>query len=227
MELTENRSDCVGPPWFAPGDTVRIKPHITGPQLYPDIRYQHPKAGLEFVVELNIPPSFKYDSPNKCSLRRLKEDGSDVYTENVHGKHLELVTKGPGFYTAGASVPFSKRELANQRLEAFRQKFIDTPVPEHEGFINAATFLAWLYLNNDRGFRNIVRSMWRKDGSVNPNKIKKAFQDRKLVMDDWAMQPHIEVPPEYNRHWLPGRDRLHVRWQEVADMFHRNIEGAT
>ncbi|UUZ75473.1 hypothetical protein LP414_27545 [Polaromonas sp. P1(28)-13] len=161
---------------FEPGDTVLIKPHTTGPLLYPDIRYPHPGAGLEYVIERQETARWIYDTDRKCHLRRLKEDGLDIDDQRVHPGHLELVKKGPGAYTPGVSVPFSQRELSDQRTAAFRQKFLDTPVPTHEGFVNAATYLAWLYLNNDSGFMGTVASLRRMDGTINPNKIEKEFK---------------------------------------------------
>jgi len=89
----------------------------------------------------------------------------------------------------------------------------------HNGFDNLATHLAWLYLNNESKALQAVRRQYRKDGSVNPNKVAKIFKEHGLKIDDWALEPQID-PPAGIRVW--DKHRPHVNWEQVAYEFRKD-----
>jgi hypothetical protein len=88
----------------------------------------------------------------------------------------------------------------------------------YEGFVNAATFLAWFYIKNDQKCLNAVTSQRRKNGTINPEKIRKMFYQYKLKVDDWAFEHPIKPPEGYN-HVLVDRWKPKVNWLEIAGNF--------
>ncbi|MCC5612179.1 hypothetical protein LC612_36995, partial [Nostoc sp. CHAB 5834] len=81
----------------------------------------------------------------------------------------------------------------------------------YEGYTNAPTYLAALYLRADGRHNQAVRSMTRKDGSINPNRVRKYFYGAKLQIDDWAwFTPGVVERNEF---------RNEVNWAEIAKEF--------
>lgn len=112
----------------------------------------------------------------------------------------------------------SPDELRKERYDQFVSKALahDT---SHQGFTNPATYLAYLYLNNDKDFSTWVKRNVRKNGTVNPSKVEKYFGARHKV-DSWAFECPIGVPAEFNRCVIQGlRAKMSVKWGEVANMF--------
>lgn len=111
--------------------------------------------------------------------------------------------------------PLSNQELYQKRREVFNHQ-VSLLDQSFEGFANAATYLAWLYLNNEPRFHNWLQGNRRKDGSVNPNKVQKEFLRMGIEIDDWASQPIISTeefkapPPKIN-------------WREVAENFNQQL----
>lgn len=201
-----------------PGDAVRIKEYVTAPMLYPNDFYTVPAVKNCVVESLQKNTGWPYpESTARCEW--LDESGAQAITRSVELRHLELVRKGPGYFVQGVSRPYSQRELSEQRLKAWRAKVDAAPIPEHQGFRNAATFLAWRYLMDTPAFCQNVPGLRRQDGTINPNKIEKEFRRLRLRVDVWAFDCPIDEPPEYKHCWRPGTERLEVRWQDIADYF--------
>jgi hypothetical protein len=200
------------------GDTVRIKEHRKTPSLYPDRTFTYPAE--EGCVVLSLRKKYHWQTEaEQAHCVKLTAGGSDVEDHFVKLHTLELVSKGGGHYVPGVSLPFSLRELKQQRWDAFAEQAWATPIPKHCGYSNASTFLAHLYLSQCKGFMGSLPGMRRQDGSVNPNKVKKAFQHAKLVIDDWAYVHPLAVPDEFDRYSMRWRERMNINWTEVAEAF--------
>lgn len=129
-----------------------------------------------------------------------------------------------------------------QLLEAGKNRLpligIDTPLPEYyarhtiyedyeykdrkadkrfQGYTNAATHLAALYLANDYGAYQALHRERRADGTINPNKVEKIFKQFKLVVDAWAFEPFIPFPHNWNGPTHVYKPR--INWAEVAEDF--------
>lgn len=112
---------------------------------------------------------------------------------------------------------------------------IDTAITEwyalrfddsYQGFCNPATYLAHLYLNNESTFHRMLPSLWRKDGTINPEKVKKAFKTLKLKIDEWAYECRFTAPIFQKEKFELFSKRVALRlgqvdWNEVAAQFKR------
>lgn len=200
------------------GDTVNIREHRKTPSMYPDRTFTYPAEERCVVLSLRKRHLWCAEA-EQAHCVKLTGDGADVEDHFVKLHTLELVSKGSGHYVPGVSLPFSQRELKQQRWDAFAEQAYATPIPKHCGFSNASTFLAHLYLSQYKGFMGSLPGMRRQDGSVNPNKVEKAFRHARLVIDDWAYVHPLAVPGEFDRYSMPWRRALNINWLEVADSF--------
>lgn len=222
-ETTAQRS-CAVAGEIEPGDRVRILRHITGPTLYPDIRYEHPAAGEVHVVE-SMPPKRwgSYYQDATANLRYLDAHGGHSW-HFVHPSNLELVEKGLGSYVPGVSLRFSVDELRHQRWEAYLERLRVSLNEEcrtgYNGFVNPATFLAALAIDNDSAALHFAHRKRRRDGSLNPCWARQAFKMTKLQIDAWALDPLVEVPGEFASYVLPTELRRVVYWGSVAMHLH-------
>ena len=207
-----------------PGDRARILRHITGPRHYPDIRYEHPAAGEVHVVE-SMPPKRwgSFCSDATANLRYLNAHGGHSW-HFVHPSNLELVEKGLGSYVPGVSLPFSADELRHQRWETYVERLRVALNEEHRtgysGFVNPATFLAALAIDNDSTALHYAHSKRRRDGSLNPCWALQAFKMTRFKIDAWALDPLVEVPGEFASYVLPTELRRDVSWSSVAEHLH-------
>lgn len=148
-------------------------------------------------------------------IHDAESKGGQSYA-NYHSYKLEGLTvleRGDGRFELGVTHPFSERELAAQRLKAFMAR-IAAADTTYEGFVNAPTYVAHLYISQERKLLNELRSYVRKDGSINPDKVEKAFYRAGLTIDGWAREPILSVPEEF-AHWS-NRWRQGVDWKSLA-----------
>lgn len=129
-----------------------------------------------------------------------------------------LVAKGPGRFELGVTHPYSEEELKQQRWDAYVAR-VHLHDLTHQGYSNSATFLAALYLDQSTAFRAQLPGMWRKDGTVNADKVRKAFGQLGMTIDPWAYECPVEAPEEFQHYHNPIRAKLNVNWDEVAAEF--------
>ena len=206
---------------FEPGDKVSILEHRRAPALYPNCVYTEP-ASEGWVVAGHAPLSRPWQ--NKWMLERIDPNNGEATRNFIDGGYMALVEKGPGSFIPGVSRPYSEREIKAQRFDAFLERLDAATQPDklkHQGYSNAATFLAVTYLRNDHRFaEQMVPQLRRKDGSLNPERVRKAFSTLGLRVDGWATESPIDVPGEF-AHYNHGAPmwRLNVNWPEVAEDF--------
>lgn len=208
---------------FNIGDTVRILPY----QVTTMYGYKMEGYGSGQVGKISR-LSQDYDwrrAPTHAEVEWLTDNGAEHYSGSYPLGGLEVVAKGDGTFIPGVTLPFSQRELREQRWTAF-EAAANAVDWTHEGFSNAASFLAWVYLNQDPRARAQLCAMQRKDGSVNPGKVEKLFGHMGLTIDDWAYACPLDIPNEFltRLNSNPVRNRQCVNWQEVADQFHRDVK---
>jgi hypothetical protein len=212
----QNYLPCYGPIPFEPGDRVTIKAHTWAPRLYPDTIVNEPETTGWVVAGVG----WCFDDRRAVRLERLVEGEDSFQLEFKHPDLLVLEQKGRGIFEAGIDRPFSPKELRMARFEKFKEKLLQAVLTRYEGYRNPATFLASLHLRNDPGFMNsVLPGLVRKDGTINPNRIEKAFRDRGHRLDPWVHQSPIDVPPEFANYRLPELCHLNVDWAEVAEDF--------
>lgn len=200
------------------GDTIRIV-HLMVGRMYIATPCSWSIGRLAIVTSIK-PYQYLSSTSHYSSSVGIRILDTDVpYNEFDIDDHkyetIELVSKGDGRAVGGIHYNFTEAELKDQRFEAFRYKCSQHDFT-YEGFSNAATYLAWLYLNNCNTF--IIRDrtqMARKDGTLNPGKIHKYFYAAGLSVDDWALECPLDTPEEFkhynNREYIPT-----VNWAEVA-----------
>lgn len=199
------------------GDRVRITRHMIGRMVAGGPWHDESVEGKDGIITLI--DVRKWD--RRVAYIRMIDTGYvfglDEFDRNHWG--FETVAKGNGTVTPGVDYPFTEDELRKQRFDTFvaRVRAVDQ---RHQGYSNAATFLAVLYLRNHSGFmRHILPDLQRKDGTVNPDRLRSMFYSLKLTIDAWAQACPIELPPEFARYNIPGMPR--VNWDEVAADFKR------
>lgn len=213
-----------------PGDSVRVLKHVTAPILYPFDHYTVAESDGWVVVSLNKGKASGITM--SLSLVKMMDNGEHRHT-SVDLAHVELVEKGEGRFIPGKSVPFSLTELKKQRFDKFRRELamaIRQKLEQgFEGYSNAATHLAALYLRQEPKWVNSwAPAMRRQDGRINPKKVRKAFKDLNLKVDDWAYECPIEIPDEFKVGWYDVEIRqwlgaFRVNWEEVADEFAQEV----
>lgn len=198
------------------GDTVRILPYIVTTMSGLSVEGY---LSNKLAVVTGFSKDYSWRSrPNLASLRVLEDDDARASTASRPLDQLALVTKGPGFFELGKTHPFSKEELQDQRWAAFVDKANSLDL-QHEGFSNAATFLAWIYLNQEPKARHRLTMLVRKDGTLNPGRVEKLFVELKLAIDAWAFECPLEVPEEFKFRRNPVASKQAVNWAEVAKQF--------
>lgn len=202
-----------------PGDVVDIVEHRRAPELYPTAFYTI-QASSGWVVQ-STKRVFVADGES-LRLVRMDDCGEHKF-EWVHPDYARLVTKGRGQFEYGVDIPFSKLQLAQQRYQVFKDRvdraMLQVVADGYQGYPNAATFLAALYLRQEPKFHAQLGYLRRKDGTVNPKKVQKAFHDLRLKVDEWAYACPVDVPDEFARHSLSLLVGLRVDWAVVANDF--------
>ncbi|WCD44228.1 hypothetical protein Lumi_089 [Xylophilus phage Lumi] len=199
-------------PLFQVGDTVRRKPHLV--QTMGGFTSHGYDSGLEGVIT-----HWKGTWLDEVKVRILRPEGA-VWNMSYKVEQIELVAQGPGRFVLGETHPYAEIELKTQRYNVLLDRFFKID-QTHQGFTNAATFLAWLYLSQDSAWHAVWPRMWRADGTINSDKIKAWFQRQGMKVDDWAFEPPLDVPEEFQHHSYTHLMRPKVMWNEVAAMFKR------
>lgn len=156
--------------------------------------------------------------PNQARLRIIEGDNEQAWGSTENLANLRLVQRGEGRVELGVTHPWTQTELQEQRWVVFVDLARGVSLT-HEGFSNAATYLAWLYLNQEPRAHQSLKGFVRKDGSLNPNRVRKLFSDMRLRVDDWAYACPIEVPVEFAHRPNPVAHLQQVNWPEVAAEF--------
>lgn len=104
-------------------------------------------------------------------LRELTTDEYDNIEYDVSSEHFRVIALGDGSITYGVDFELTKREkldiaLGILRYEIAKGKYFV------EGFENMATFLTSLYFHQDQKIMTHLKSIQRKDGTFNLNKLK-------------------------------------------------------
>lgn len=193
------------------GDTVRILPrYVESARCQGQSLLTRESGHIGFVVD-----SVVSHGTRKLIVRYLPEDAYDASFVTLFPYCLRLIAKGDG-----SSEPFvlSPREVYLNRLYEHQAKLAACDV-SHQGFSNAATFLAVLYLKNDAKALAEVIALQRKDGTVNPDKLNKLFYRNGFTIDAWAYESPIKTPEALEG--VQFRLRNSIDWQEVANEFKR------
>lgn len=211
---------------IAVGNKVRIKQHFTT-NLYGDTYEAHNVGREGYVVRF----SKKYDwerEPSQavirlyCDLNEQTGEYGQAYESFESIEHLEVIEATVGPVIAGQTCPYSRAELQSLFIQQQVQR-----VHSHDftaqGYKNMATHLAAMYLNQDCRFHQQIEQLRRVDGTINPNKIAKAFKSLGLKIDELAFEAPLEFS-NFNR--LMYREIYQaidkhqaVDWAEVADDF--------
>jgi hypothetical protein len=198
------------------GDTVRVMPY-TCTTMNGDVVKGFSSNRLAIVTGISKDYAWR-SAPNQVDVRILEPGESHAYTDSFKTEKVQLVEKGNGTFVLGQTHPFSPYELERQRWDELVAKAKAAPL-EHEGFVNAATFLAWLYLNQEPRAHTNLPGMRRKDGSINPNKVEKLFSTMGLTIDSWAFECPVAIPAEFKNQGNPVAYEQRIDWREVAEQF--------
>lgn len=176
-------------------------------------------SGKEGLV-MSIGPLWNYDwckhYRDAASILFCPADNyGDAWESKVAIENLILLKKGNGRYPRMGfeyPIPPAIERLCRLYDWDWKMRHHDH---SHEGFSNAATYLAWVYIKNDQRCLSAVVSQRRKNGTINPDKVRKIFYQHNLRVDDWAFNYPIDLPELLN-HSLITRWKPKVNWLEVA-----------
>ena len=199
------------------GDKVQITEYTTETMCGWKDKHKELVGQIGLVVAINA--YTKYSYPEICITVRLSSGKEYQFRTYEHWckTNITLVEKGRGWVTPGIDYLFTEEELQSFRYTEFLYKLTQID-QRYNGFSNAATYLAWLYLNQEPKFHKNLQYLYRKDGTINPNKITKWFYALKLKIDAWALDVQCDIPAEFIKH---NRPKPGVYWSEVADNFKR------
>lgn len=208
---------------FALGDKVTIKAHTWFARLYPDIPIHDERSEGWVVARIGEPLLLPRYGEVQAVLERIDKHG---YLERRFKSLdvLELVKRGKGTMVPGIDRPLSGSEKIDLQEIDWLIKIhrVLREIMPYQGYANAATFSAAVSLANDANFVNqLAPTMRRQDGTINPDKVEKAFFERGHRVDDWATQLPLEVPRLVMARPSVRRiiRSLEVNWAEVAADF--------
>lgn len=211
---------------FAIGFKVRVKDHYTT-TLYGDHILVSSSGKEGFVVGFSKDYDWRHE-PNQAQVRLMYEQDPETgefhyaYNMAIDLVHLEVVEAVAREVIVGKTCPYSRQELQEmfvaQQLEKIEQH--DFKV---EGYKNMATYLAAVYLNQNSQFHRQLDSLRRANGTINPNKVAKAFTQLGLSIDSQAFEPPIvlSTPERFRYQAIVQALNKHqaVDWDEVAEDF--------
>jgi hypothetical protein len=214
---------------FKPGDMASIIAHTWAPVLYPhDQRTEPASSGWVVVgVDRRLRCRGYMLGHDEFTLEKLPEADTG-WEQNqfrfIKREDLTLDKAGNGRFTRGVDIPFNLTQQRLIRFEAFRIKVATAIVSRgsHEGWSNPATWHVNLCLTNNQRFtQGILPTLWRKNGSINPNKLARWWHDmlgRKLIepIEDWMVASPIDIPEEFASWNLPELQALRIDWNEIA-----------
>lgn len=195
------------------GDTVRIRPYLNK-NMHGE---SHPGClSGQVGVVMRLRKDYHWRSgETDASIRYFYNDGTCASETSRPLNELDIESKGTGEVILGVTHPFSPRELYDQRLKAFDAK-IKATVVKWDGWSNAATYQAFLALNTDQDARRRIDAIRRKDGSVNTNKLRDIFNQFGFEVADWALEPIIDIPEEFEHEIHRHGWRQRIDWDEIA-----------
>lgn len=89
-----------------------------------------------------------------------------------------------------------------------------------QGYANPATYVAHNFLNTDAKHHNAVLAMARKDGTINPERLKNYFyKQRDFMLPDWVQ--YGEGFPEHREY------SYYPDWPEIAGEFNKVLDEMT
>lgn len=207
---------------FKPGDRLKVKPYKT--QSMNGEWWDGYMVGRECWVigfgrsyNRKCKPNTPLSGFDEAQVVYMPEHGKECYTW-VDIELLELVEVGKGRPPLiGIDTPLPEYYVEHTPVEDWLYRFRNFN-QTYEGFTNAATYLADLSLRNDRIAMCSLPHLRRKDGSINPSKIAKLFSQRKLSVDEWALELPIDPLEGWVNSWLT-RFKPKINWVEVAHNF--------
>lgn len=224
-----------------PGDVVLVHTHEKAARLYPDRKWTVPREGGWVVTGMSTfgeqPHDPKWPSPRDCFVLEKPPVPDDGWQSNrmefAHREHLSIERKGTGVFIRGVDLPFTKAELQAQELKEFKGRAAWAIVERgtHEGWANPATWHVHFQLTNCQSFMQggMLYSLCRKDGTINPNRLIKAWRDLKRMkmvqpVEDWMYALPLEIPAKFARHSFKDIQDAHLRvdWFEITAEFNRS-----
>lgn len=209
---------------FKVGNKVRVMSHqVTTMQGF---EVEGHLSGHEgFIVEFARDYHWR-DIANRAVVRLyfdkdpITNEFGHAYNTTIDLALLEVIEDSVGEVVVGKTCPYARSEL--------RQLYIEQQLKEVErfdfsaqGYRNMATHLAALYLNQEPRFHEQLKRLKRVDGTVNPKKVQKAFQQLGVKVDEQA----FEVPNKFSTVDKDYYREIHVAiarqqaidWNEVAE----------
>ena len=200
---------------FQIGDVVSVAEYRSNPGMNGSTWLE---PSIARVVILSVGKKYQWQRNNEYATVREIQAPSDEYAHSntrwgVSLEHVSLVAKGSGSVTPGVDYEFTPEELRQQRFEAYKAKLAAVD-QSHEGWTNAATWMAHLYLTQESAFHGWLKQNRRKDGTVNVNKLRKLFSQSGIKLDAWVLEAPIDPPAEFVGYAHPYMPR--VNWEELA-----------
>lgn len=194
-------------PQLALGDIIEFTKYMVGHLAADGPSSCDEKIGKQAIV-VKITPvksNFSRSDTNTYELRYLTGNvGSLDWIAITHygaldrwnsygHKEFIIVKNGHGAPIEGVDYQLTEHEYWKRRWNAFTESL---PFG-YNGWRNVASYLAHLYLNNESKFHNMLPQLRRKDGTINPDKVAKAFKQLKLEIDAWAYECPKDCPKEF------------------------------
>lgn len=210
---------------FQPGDIVRIRRYTVGRMTQTPGPSQL-QGSFAVVVKVNWRPMLRYAGSGLAPDYDLRILGSwePLYSfagwaESAY-EELILTTKGNGTAVEGVDYQITPKEKLERAFSFYVERCMNLDVT-HEGYPNPATFLARLYIDNDAELLEKVLALRRKNGTINPERLRLAFHNARMTTDGWAYEFRID-PPEGCEAWgmpLEAKQRLAVDWCLLAMIY--------
>lgn len=210
---------------YQTGDTVLIRRYTVG-RMTETPGPSELQGMYAIVVRVNWRPkyrSWKHDLAPDYDLRILGTWEPLYSFAKWHERDYEeltLVTKGCGTAIEGVDYQITPEEQQDRAFKFYVERCMNLDVT-HEGYPNPATFLARLYIDNDAELLEKVLALRRKDGTINPERLRLASHKAGVKIDDWAYKYHIDPPEGCEGRALPleATQRLMVDWCMLAMIY--------
>jgi len=224
-----------------PGDVVRVGRHTKRAILYPEVTWVVDEESGWVVTGKSTLGEHEHDPGwirgSDCFILE-KPPVSDAGWQNnrmefIHREYLTVENKGTGKFVRGVDLPFNKSQLRDAALAEFKQRAIQAILDRgtHEGWSNPATWHVHIQLTNCKDFMlRQLQSLRRKDGTINPSRLIKAWRDLKRMkkvepVEEWMYALPLDIPAEFEKsNFKDARDTLlRVDWLEITAEFNRVI----
>lgn len=210
---------------FQPGDIVRIRRYTVG-RMTETPGPSELQGSFAVVVKVNWRPKYSFWKNLLAPDYDLRILGTwePLYGfakwYERHYEELILITKGNGTAVEGFDYQITPKEELERAFSFYVERCMNLDVT-HEGYPNPATFLARLYIDNDAELLEKVLALRRKNGTINPERLRLAFHKAGMKVDDWAYEFRID-PPEGCEAWglpLEAFQRLVVDWVLLSRIY--------